>query len=106
MSPRRRTRRATPAYPALTQFARAYLHEDFVHEYGGAVAAARAFGADATAAERRALAVELGHLAEASSDWPHAKLAGFLTGTIGAAWATPSPEALREMAAALDAICP
>ena len=102
MSPRRRVRPGTATYPALKQFARAYLHEDFVHEYGGAVDAAHAFRADATAEERRALAAELEQLAEASSGWPPARLATFLTGTLGAAWASPSPKALRDMAAALD----
>ena len=103
MSPRRRTRRTKAAYPALTRFARAYLHEEFVQEYGGAVEAVRAFRADATAEECRALAAELEQLAEASSGWPPARLAEFVARTIRAAWATPSSETLREMAAELGA---
>ena len=102
MTPRRRVRRAPSAYPALRQFARAYLHEDFVHDYGGAVEAARAFSADAVPAERRALADELKHLAAAASDWPAQKLSEFMSRTLGAAWASPSPATLRDMAAAVD----
>ena len=53
MSPMRRRRRPPPAdFAALRAFARAYLHEDFVREYGSAVQAARAFAAAASAAER------------------------------------------------------
>ena len=102
MSPRRRTRKDTAGYPTLSQFARAYLHEDFVHEYGGAVDAARAFGADANAKERRALSAELVRLADEAADWPAAKLQAFVSGTIGAAWASASVSVLREMAAVLN----
>ena len=101
MSRKRRTRGHAAAYPALTQFARAYLHEDFLHEYGGPLEAARAFRADANPAECRALADELTQLVSASSGWSPAKLAAFMTGPIGGAWATASPSVLREMAAIL-----
>ena len=102
MSRKRRTRRSTSAYTALAQFARAYLHEDFIAEYGGAVDAARAFRAAATAAECRELAAELTRLAESSSDWPQAQLAAFITGDLGGAWANPSSSALRQMASVIS----
>ena len=57
------TRRRTGSRPAdgkqftaLAEFARGYLHEDVIEEYGSAVGAASAFCADASADECRALA--------------------------------------------------
>ena len=41
-------------FPELQRVFEAYLHEDFVAEYGSAVAAIDAFRADASAAEARA----------------------------------------------------
>ena len=41
-------------FPELRRVFEAYLHEDFVAEYGSAVAAIDAFRADASAAEARA----------------------------------------------------
>ena len=102
MTRKRRSTRSAASYPALRQFARAYLHEDFVVEYGGAIEAAEAFAADATVEERRALAAELNHLATASANWTQPRLTEFLTETVGSAWATPSASALRAMAAAID----
>src|SRR6185295_6893148 len=57
------TRRNTGSHPgdgkqftALAEFARGYLHEDVIEEYGSAAGAASAFCADASADECRALA--------------------------------------------------
>jgi hypothetical protein len=101
MTPERRSPRSARRYPALRLFARAYLHEDFIAEYGGPIEAAEAFCADATADERRALANELDHLATASAKWSQSKLAGYFADTIGGAWANPSATTLREMATAV-----
>ena len=91
-----------PSYAALRAFARGYLHEDFVQEHGDALGAARAFAADATSAERRQLSSELRHLAELASRWSGAQLVELLNDTLGARWATPTLEALRQMAEELD----
>ena len=101
MTPGRRPRRPASDYASLRAFARAYLHEDAGREYGGAVPAARAFAADASALELDDLAADLSRLSEQSADWPVSRLRAFFTDTLGAAAAPASAEALRQM---LDAV--
>lgn len=88
--------------PALRSFARAYLFEGFGAEYGSPAGAARAFAADASTIERRALARALRLLADEAADWPHEQLATFFTASLGAAWATPTADQLRQMAGEVD----
>ena len=53
------TRRTTRSpYPQLEAFFAGYLNQDFPETYGDVAGAVRAFAADATAAEREALARE------------------------------------------------
>ena len=54
--------------PAFADFARGYLHQDLMVEYGSALDAARAFVRDATDAERRAVVTDLARLAAVTSE--------------------------------------
>jgi len=90
-------------YPELRRFFEGYMHEDFVHEYGTAEGALRAYEADASEPERRRLrsdatkmlaALETGGLADARS----------LLASLGAKWTPRSLAALKKwLAAAADA---
>jgi len=63
-APLRLTRRHSEA---LSAFARAYLHEDAVAEYGGAIGAAKAFAADATDEDRHRVSAALARSATRAS---------------------------------------
>jgi len=90
-------------YPELRRFFEGYMHEDFVHEYGTAEGALRAYEADASEPERRRLrsdatkmlaAVEAGSLADVRT----------LLGSLGAKWSPRSVAAVKKwLAAAADA---
>jgi hypothetical protein len=90
---RSRTLRA-PDLPALTAFARAYLHEDVIAEYGTAAGAAAAFARDADEEERRLLADDLERLASVARRWPAARLTRFFVIELASAWA---PASLAEL---------
>ena len=101
MTPVRRRRGRQPNdFAALRAFARAYLHEDFVREYGSAVHAVHAFAADASMQERADLAADLAGLAAKAADWPADRLRAFFTDALGAAWAAPTTDVVLQMAAA------
>ena len=107
MTRRRRTRGkgvtlSPDDVPALREFARGYLHEDLFAEHGGVADAVRAFEADASVEERKALAVDLARLAKASVDWPDGALARWFREELGAAWAPRSAAELAALAARRD----
>ena len=82
--------------PALREFARGYLHEDLFAEHASVTDAVRAFEADASVEERKALAADLIRLSKASADWPDGALARWFREELGAAWA---PESHMELEA-------
>lgn len=103
MSERRRrtsSRAGKAGYPALRAFCRAYLHQDVLAGTDSVVAAVDSFRADATPAERRALASDWrrflsdrhGHTIEAIA----ARL-----GTLGAAWTPTTMAELETFGAAI-----
>ncbi len=83
-------------FPALSQFAAGYLHEDFVAEHGTAKGAREAFLSDASASERAAFGREgqrfLAEVAELS--WADTR-AAFTA--LGAAWRPASRAALTAL---------
>ncbi len=83
-------------YPALSQFAAGYLHEDFVTEHGTAKGAREAFLRDASASERTAFAKEgQRFVAEtAALPWAEARAAFF---SLGGAWRPASRAALEAL---------
>ena len=103
----RRAAAARRQYPAIEAFCDAYLNQDVEDVYGGALAAADAFRADASAAERRRLHHEWtafratlprGASADRLARFQHAFSAGWLPGrfsqvaTVFARASAPSPE--------------
>jgi hypothetical protein len=104
MSPRRR-RAGRPLtredLPALHEFARGYLHQDVAVEHGDAAGAARAFVADASEEERRALVVDLRRVRDVTRGWTAARRARLFAQELGAAWV---PETDADIAALVDAV--
>jgi len=89
--------------PALAAFARGYLHQDVIAEYGSATGAATSFAEDASDEERRALIADLERLAHALDGKPAMPLGRYFTEELRAAWAPASVADLRSLIAALAA---
>jgi hypothetical protein len=81
--------------PALAEFARAYLHEDAIAEYGSAEHAVVAYIEDVGAMEQRQLRIDLARLADTAVTWPHARLLSFFTHDLRASWAPSSRAQIR-----------
>lgn len=104
MSVRRKGRAARPAegsYPALRAFCRGYLHEDVIAEHGSVTAAVDAFRAEATPAERRALASDWRRFVADTRGQDIGELGSQLAGRLGAKWV---PETVADLQALADAI--
>ena len=86
---------------ALTDFARAYLHQDLVVEYGTAMAAGAAFALDASVDERRRVADALDVLAAIGNNRPLDSLQRFLVEKVRCAWVPTSPSDLADLARAI-----
>lgn len=97
---RKRTLRGSD-FPALTSFARGYLHEDFPEIHGSAVAAAAAFSVDADPEERRQLVRELEALARVAEVRSVRDLRRFVTRDLGSRWEPTSRDEIMEL---LDAV--
>ena len=108
MTPRRRAQPRTRSVsasdvPALADFARGYLHQDLLVEHGSAIEAARAFGRDASADERRALAADLTRVAAAAAHWRASRLERWFRDELRAAWTPSSVAELELIRQAVDA---
>lgn len=57
-------------FPHLREFARGYLHQDMVAEHGSPIAAARAYVADLTPADRKQLSAEVARFREMLAGFP------------------------------------
>jgi hypothetical protein len=86
-------------FPELQRVFEAYLHEDFVAEYGSAAAAIDAFRADASAAEARAFREEARKFLALTSALDFAQVQRFVT-RVGARWI---PDSRDELEAVLGA---
>jgi hypothetical protein len=89
--------------PALAAFARGYLHQDLVVEYGNAVGAAAAFAEDASGEERRQLIEDLERLAHALDGKSASQVARYFSQELRAAWAPASAAEIRSLIAPLEA---
>ena len=98
--PNRRLPRASEL-SNLTAFARAYLHEDVLAEYGSVTAAAAAFVRDASSSERQAVTRELERVARALNDRSAAEMSEFFSDTVRAGWTPSSRRQLRQLIARL-----
>ncbi len=88
--------------PALAPFARGYLHQDVIAEYGTAVDAAAAFAEDASNEERRQLIDDLERLARALDGKSASQVARYFTDQLRAAWAPTSAADLRALVRRID----
>jgi hypothetical protein len=93
----------TPAFRTLTTFARGYLHQDFVEEYGDAKGAAAAFSRDAGPRSAARLRDDIERLLAFTEAWPLADLRAFVTGTLGAEWHVGARRELAGLVRALGA---
>jgi hypothetical protein len=84
-------------FPALINFVRGYLHEDFPEVHGSVRAAAAAFCADATEDERRQLADELGALVKIAAGRSMRDLRRFVTRDLASRWEPASRDELGEI---------
>jgi hypothetical protein len=86
----------TPAnYPALREFLPAYLHQDFMQEYGSAAEAAKAFLAEANGDEREDVKNEWRQLRKSFAGHPFSEFQGALH-KLGSAWRPQSETALKD----------
>ena len=72
-------------FPLLREFARGYLHQDVIPEYGNALGAAETYLADVGSKERKELAAESRELINSLRNWDTAMLNRELH-RMGAAW--------------------
>ncbi len=86
-------------FPALSDFVKGYLHQDFVEEHGSALEAAAAFSRDASSSERRELAAELAKLVERAHGLPLSTLRRFVTRELGSGW---EPQSVADFTAMLE----
>ena len=86
----------TPAnYPALREFLPAYLHQDFMQEYGSAAEAAKSFLADASGDECEDVKDEWRQLRKIFATQPFSEFQGALH-KLGSAWRPQSEAALKD----------
>src|ERR1700754_4829683 len=89
--------------PALTAFARGYLHEDVNAAYGGALGAAPACVGDASPEERRQLIADLERVARACPGrGAAARVARFFSQELRASWSPGTFADLRALIARLQ----
>ncbi len=96
MSPTRTSAFDPDRFPALSQFAAGYLHEDFVTEHGTAKGAREAFLRDASARERAAFGREGQRFAEETAALSWADTRAAFT-SLGGAWRPASRAALTAL---------
>ena len=83
-----------PDYPELRRFFEGYMHEDFMHGYGTAEGALRAYEADANEPERRRLRADAAKLLTAVETTTLADARSLLA-SLGARWSPRSLAALK-----------
>lgn len=88
-------------YPALQDFLRGYLHQDYVAEYGSAEKAMAAFKADAAPADLAVLCAEWKRFWSVAEGQPLPLLQRFLCDGLGSGW---QPESVEEAAALFAAL--
>lgn len=83
-------------FPFLHEFARGYLHQDLIPEYGSPLGAAKAYLADLGTNERIRLAVESQKMLAAADTWSAAELNQRLHG-MGSVWNFDSPDEFEQI---------
>ena len=80
-------------FPELRRVFAGYLHEDFLAEYATPADALRAFGEEASAAERQRFRAEVRRFLDQTAPLDFPKLRALLA-RLGARWTPPSREAV------------
>ena len=88
-------------FPALAGFFRGYLHQDVGETYGGAAAAARAFGRAASPAEADEAAAEWASFAREAATLSLAEVGRAMVERMGSAWVPASRRDLEALGRAL-----
>jgi len=88
------------AFPALSQFLRGYLHQDWQDEYDSPAEAARQFCEDASVEERRDLADQWEAFRKQTKNLSLPVISGLLSRQLGAAWSPQSPDQFEAISAA------
>ena len=86
-------------FPALRQFLRGYLHEDWQEDHDSPSAAAEQFCEDASAEERRDVAREWEEFRQRTKNLSLPALAGLLNTQLGAAWRPETSEQMEAISA-------
>ena len=87
------------AFPALRQFLRGYLHEDWKEEYDSPADAAQQFCEDADPQERQLVAGEWIAFCQQTKNLSLPVISGLLSGKLGAAWNAQSAADLQAISA-------
>ncbi len=87
-------------FPALRQFLRGYLHEDWMEEYASPTEAVRQFLEDADAQERQQLAHEWQKFRERTKAEPLAAVGKILSDKLGGSWRPRTSDELEEVSVA------
>lgn len=102
---KRRERRAPAVdardFPALREFLRGYLHEDFPDEFGSAVGAAAAFLRDASAEELSSVRAEAFRLRQLTAGTSLHEARRLFSEGFGCAWRVGSPAEVEALLAVL-----
>jgi hypothetical protein len=88
-------------FPMLREFARGYLHQDLIPEYGNPLGAAKAYLADLGGNERKVLAAESQKMLPAIHQWNAAELNRQLH-KMGSAWNFVSPDEFEQVLRLFD----
>jgi hypothetical protein len=88
-------------FPALTDFLRGYLHEDFPEEHGSSEEAARAFLRAASSSEREALLADWATLSRTIRGLSLEQIRTLLADDLGCAWQPGSLDEMDRLGSAL-----
>lgn len=83
-------------FPHLAEFARGYLHQDLIPEYGSVLQATQAYLHDLSASERKQTASEAFRFRGAVQHWSNQEMNEAIA-ALGGAWAFISKDELNEM---------
>ena len=87
------------SFPALRQFLRGYLHEDWQDEYDSPAEAAQLFCEDADSDERQQVAREWIDFCQRTKNLSLPAIAGLLSDKLGASWHLKSLDDLEAISA-------
>ena len=88
-------------FPALRDFVRGYLHQDFADEYGSAVGALVTFVGDAATDEAAALRADWERFRAATAELPFSRVRRLLADGFGSGYAPASADELAKVFAPL-----